>query len=181
MNGQSIKKGATKQAGLNTIPDDYALESINRAMLELAIKYDTACKKDISNITTNGKVWEVVGSDVVAIKRAYKVDGNSKITYNNFLYENGQIQFNDKGDYEVEYIRPHDEMKNIINTPEINSLYHVAIVYYVAYDELCRVFMHEDTNKDYLLERFYVKAKEANNKLAFAKRTGKLMAKQPFI
>lgn len=181
MNGKEMKKYALLHTGFDEIPDDYILLYINKAILELATSYDTACKKDVMIVNTEGDVWEDIAEDIVAAKRAYKVDGKHKEQCYDFLIENQAIKFPEKGRYEVEVLVVPDKLKSLSNTPEINMLYHEAITFYIAYEEFCRVFMHEDTNKDFLLSRYRELALRAHHKLSFQKRSRKTIPASPFI
>lgn len=181
MNGQQMKKYALLHTGVNDIPDDYMLLYINKAMLELATKYSTACKKDFLDVEATADEWEELTEDVIAVQRVYKVDGGNKMLYDGYMVENEHIKFLDSGRYTVEILCPPDELKNLANTPEINFLYHEAITFFAAYEEYSRVFMHEDTNKDFLLSRFNDLATKAHHKLVFQKRSRKRMPSPEFI
>ena len=179
MNGQEILQYALLHTGLNEIPEEYAILYINKAMLELAIKYDMACIKDTTIIETEGNVWEEFYCNSISIQRVYN-SINNKVIYD-YIVENNQIKFNEKGKYIVEFIRPNNNIKFISNTPEINALFHDAITYFVAYEELCRVFMHEDTAKELVYNKYLISAMEANKKIVFSKRGRKTIKTTPFI
>lgn len=181
MNGQQMKKYALLHTGVSDIPDDYILLYINKAMLELATKYSTACKKDFLDVEATAEEWEELTEDVVAIKRVYKHEQGTKVPYDSYVVENDHIRFLDNGRYTLEVLCPPDELKNLANTPEINFMYHEAITFFVAYEEYSRVFMHEDTNKDFLLSRFNDLAQKAHNKLIFQKRSRKHLPAPAFI
>ena len=175
MNGQQMKKYALLHTGFSDIPDDYMLLYINKAMLDLATKFSTACKKDFVEVEAKAFEWEEITEDVIAVKRVYKNGQDGKVLYDNYLIENEHIRFDDSGSYILEVLCPPDELKYLANTPSINFLYHEAITFFVAYEEYCRVFMHEDTNKDFLLSRYNDMAQRAHTKLSFQKRSRKSM------
>lgn len=188
MTVNEIRNYATVLSGLSTIPEAYTYLFINEVLYDLAMNYDEAGKKEDYYITQIKDEWTNLPDNCTAVKRCFRIN-NSSPSYGSpttdFLIENGQIQFGVEADYKIEYIALPDKISKLTDIPDINQLFHDAIAYWVAYKELCRVFMHEDmtegTTKSLLLTEYGRKAQQANTKLRLMKKSRKHIKYAPMI
>lgn len=172
MNCQEIKKYAKKKTGLNDIPDSYVIDYVNEIMDSLVLDSDSAGKKATTYIYAEKNAWTDLPRDYVAVKRCIRID-NNRVT-DEFLIENDQIQFNIPGDYKIEYIKMHDHVQSLEDTPPINVIYHETIALGVAFKEASRIFMYDNNNiKAQLYGEFMGAMKQAISKASNTKRSRK--------
>lgn len=175
MNCQEIKTKALILSGLRDMPDEYVLSYTNEILTELAIKYDTACRKETTNVYGLKGHWIDLPYDCIAVRRCIHECPNVAVA--DYIVENQQIRFDREGVYRIEYLTPYCKVKEMTDRPRLNMLYHDAICYGVAFKETNRIFVHEDmiqgNNKYLLFQEYTVKAEDANAKLSTMKRSKK--------
>lgn len=180
MNCQEIKDYALKKTGLDDIPDGYVISYINETMDSLAVEYDSARKKIITNIAGIKDEWIDLPSDCLAVKRCFKGDNN--YVFDDYIVENGQIQFMITDTYKVEYLAMNPHVAELINTPSINIMFHETLAIGVAYKEANRIFMYDNEMIKVQLFQEYTQAKyKANSMASIQKRSRKRMKFAPFI
>jgi hypothetical protein len=181
MTVQEIKNLALLLCGQRDIPDAYVFMYINKAMNELATKFDEAGKKEVTYLYGVDEVWTDLPDRCTSVKRVSK----NNIPVTDYLIENGQIKFPTVGEHKVEYIAMQDRVTKLSDTPSINELFHEALAYYVAYREMTRIFMHEDltqgNNKILLLSEYNREAELANTKLRTMKKSRQRVKYAPMI
>ena len=172
MTVQEIKDFVLNKLGFKEMPDKYVLQFVNEIMDSLAIDYDSAGKKTTYTITATKGTWTDLPSDCIAVKRCFK--DNSEYNYDDFIIENGQIQFNTDGTYTIEYLALQSHVTALNEVPGINIIFHEALSLGVAYKEACRNFMYDnDTVKSQLYVE-YTSAKEtAKSRASNSKRSRK--------
>lgn len=180
MNCQAIKSYALKKTGLNNILDGYVIDYINETMDSLAIEYDSARKKIITTITATENEWIDLPSDCLAVKRCFKGDNN--YVYDDFIIENGQIQFTITDTYKVEYLGLQAHVTQITDIPSINIAYHEALALGVSHKEANRIFMYDNETIKVQLFQEYLQAKnQASGAASMQKRSRKRMKFAPFM
>lgn len=181
MNCQEIKNLALLLCGQREIPDNYVFMYINEAINDLAIRFETAGKKLTDTISAIKNRWIDLPNSCLSVKRCLLDD----MIYDDFLIENGQIQFPITHDFNIEYLTYPDRVVELADTPNMHEAFHEALAYYVAYKEMTRIFMHEDltegSNKILLITEYHRKAEQANIKLSTMKKSRRRIKRAPFI
>jgi hypothetical protein len=181
MTVQEIYDYALLLSGFDEIPTDYVYLYINECMNDLAERFDSAGKKETTYLYGIDEDWTDLPSGCLAVKRVFK----DNTPYSEFVVENGQIKFDESGEYKAEILTSPSRVTALTNTPEINQLFHDAIAYYVAYKESTRIFMHEDltqgNNKILLFTEYNRRAEQANNKIRGMKRSRSRMRYPDFM
>jgi hypothetical protein len=175
MTVNEIKNFVLKKIGVRDIPDSYVLDYVNETMDSLA-KYDEAGKKNTTTMTAVKDIWYDL-PQCLSVKRVLL----NNLKYDDFVIENGQIQFKLDGTYTIEYIGLQDRVLTLEDTPPINVIFHEALAYGVAYNEYMRIFMHEDNNSVFLLAQFEKKSSEAVARARLMKKSRKRVKYVPFI
>ena len=145
----------------------YARRWINEGMTELAIKYDSACVRETEEMECTDVLDEYpLPTGAKAVRRVYREDKNE---YHDFMIDMGYIKFGNKGKYNVQYLRQPVNVKTESEEPEIHPDYHLLLSLFIASRELARV-NKIDPKAPQLLQEFYFKADQVNNRLSNMKR-----------
>lgn len=181
MTVQEIKNLALLFCGQRDIPDTYVYMYINKAMNELATRFDEAGKKEITYLYGIDDMWTDLPDKCISVKRCSK----NGVPETEYLIENGQIRFPTVGEHKIEYVTMQDNVTALTDTPGIHELFHEALAYYVAYREMTRIFMHEDltegNNKTLLLAEYNRESEQAATKLRIMKKSRQRVKYAPMI
>lgn len=85
-----------------------------------------------------------------------------KEKYLQYEVEANYIRFSEEGNYHLEYYRLPDDAKNVSAEPEIHESYHNAIMYFIAAQEMHRLFGEENSDVMLLLSKYEKMAEDAN-------------------
>lgn len=180
MNCQEIKDSVLKKTGLNDIPDGYIIDYINEIMDSLAIEYDSARKKKIINIPGIINEWIDLPNDCLAIKRCFR--GENNYGFDDYIVENGQIQFTITDNYKVEYLGMQEHVAELVDTPSISVMFHECLILGVSYKEANRIFMYDNEMIKVQLFQEYAQAKKnASSMASMQKRSRRKMKFAPFM
>ena len=150
-------------------------------MDSLVIDYDSAGKKKIINIAGIKNEWIDLPNDCLAVKRCFE-RGENNYGFDDYIAENGQIQFTITDTYKVEYLGMQEHVAELTDTPSINVIFHESVALGVSYKEANRVFMYDNETIKVQLYQEYTQAKtNANDKLSMQKRSRKRMKFAPFM
>lgn len=179
MTVQEIKDFVLNKLGFKEVPDKYVLQFVNEIMDSLTM-YDSACKKATNTIITTKGTWTDLPSNCIAVKRCFKND--NEYNYDNFIIENGQIQFKTDGTYSIEYLALQDHVTTLSEVPGVSVIFHEALALGVAYKESCRVFMYDNDTVKVQLFGEYTNAKEtAKGRASNSKRSRKRITYADFF
>lgn len=188
MTGTEIRKDALRYAAMDgyNLTDPTTIDYINAAVEIVVINYDELGKKVTQeyNITdTTVSTWIDLPTDFLVEKRTYYTDDKSRLIDaasepNSYLIENGQIRFDFAGDYTMEYVRVPDAITSITNTPNIPSIYHRGLSYYVASRAKGEVFGDEEGEKNELMAKFMSYIQDAYARLNTRKKRRRVKAPQ---
>lgn len=165
-----IIEQATLDSGMQ-INNTYGLRWVNEALNLLANLYDTACAKsdytlNVDDINEYYDLW----TNCVRVKRVVDSDGD---TYDNYTCDNSQIKFEDEDTYNVTILIVPPKVVAVTETPGVNKLYHLPIVYFLVYKQLEN---HKPEKSSEFYNRFMTFADSANKKLLRMKKKGKIPA-----
>lgn len=173
----NIKEITDQAVTLAMIPID-VLKSrrfINEAMQILASTYDSACIKleTTINCTDTNSEYELP-ADCIGVNRV-TLDG---VKRNDYLIEDGYINFQYQGSYKVRYIsnpsltnREIYKKELTTDIPGIDLMFHRALPFYVAAQALYTANPDNKKVGDFM-QRFNTIADEVDKKLSRPKRKG---------
>lgn len=150
----------------------YALRFINEAINELAIEYDTACKRKFLDIEAIEDTWIDLPQNFLTIIRCLDSYDNK---FYDFKVEYGQIKFPYSDKFNIAYLEYPQSCSTETETLDINTAYHYAISLFVAAREKQRLFGNEDTDYVRLMQEYKEKAFKANIRLMRGKKTRRRM------
>lgn len=126
MTGIQIKQAAENYCD-EAIEDDEALTAINRALIIIG---DRAHRYDSIRITADQPgAWLALPGELTSVREVVDADGQP---YDGYRVRGNAISFADAGIYTVYYRRLPSRMSGIQETPDIPTVYHEALVTYVA-------------------------------------------------
>lgn len=153
-----------------------AMKFINEALDDLAVDYNTACRKKDYKIQAEENKWVDLPQDCVGVVECTQ-DGYKYDHY--VINEHLQIKFETEGTFDIAYLIKYPDVSTKTETPSINNAYHQAIALFVGAREKQRLFGEEDSDSNRLMMEYMTKAKKAHSKLSTMKRTKKI-SKAPF-
>ncbi|TCO79131.1 hypothetical protein [Marinisporobacter balticus] len=173
MNVEQIKIQAERNNEGMAIKNQYVIGSINECIQSvLPNQYESACKR--AKITIAAKKDTIIDLPIDLVKVKKMKRANSK--YGNFEVFDNQIEFENDGIFDINYLRKPKEITTMTETPEINSAFHYAIALFVAAREKNRLFGSEDVESQRLMSEFLNEAQNANVSVLSQNGTRRIVA-----
>lgn len=166
MTVEEIRTAAIAHKKIN-IDLTMCMKWINEAKSILAVKYDSACKRQTATIACESSETDYnLPSDLLRIK---SIKDSSNELYDDYTVDYPYIKFDSPGTYSVVYlIEPPDVISG--GTPETHEGYHSPISKYVASKELSDIRIEKSAM---LLQEFYAESNELALRLRNLRRRAK--------
>ena len=88
------------------------------------------------------------------------------IDFLKYQIESGYIEFSEEGNYHIYYYKIPENVVNTSDEPETHEAYHNAIVYYVAAQEMHRLFGEENSDVMFLFAKYEKMAADTHMSLS---------------
>jgi len=157
-----ILKQANTHRGAK-IDDVLAKWYINEALQDLAVKYDTACKRTAATVVCPAGVWVDLPAGCIRI-----VDVSPAEFYEASL---GQIRTETDTTLTITYLTRGVNVVNNTDAPDVHELYHLPLALFMAGRDRQRVFADEESDAQRLMGEFYRMAADINARLMGLKGT----------